>query len=58
MKDHGAESLGALLYLFEMVVATLGERLNINAFDQPGVEGVKKVTLGTLGDPRYKDQAL
>jgi glucose-6-phosphate isomerase len=37
---------------------TLGETMDINAFDQPGIEAVKKVPLGTLGDTRYKDQAL
>jgi glucose-6-phosphate isomerase len=55
---NDARSLGALIFLFEMVVATIGESLEINAFDQPGVEAVKKVMLGTLGDARYKDQAL
>jgi glucose-6-phosphate isomerase len=53
-----AQNLGALLFLFQILVATLGEVLNLNAFDQPGVEGVKKVTLGTLGDLRFKDHAL
>jgi glucose-6-phosphate isomerase len=52
------KTIGAMLFLFELLIATLGECLDINAFDQPGVEAVKKVTLGTLGDPRYKDQAL
>lgn len=32
---------GALLFFFEMAVAFEGELLNINAFDQPGVEGYK-----------------
>ncbi|MGE3974431.1 MAG: glucose-6-phosphate isomerase [Bdellovibrionales bacterium] len=31
-------SIGALFMLFELVTATLGEVMNINAFDQPGVE--------------------
>ncbi len=30
--------LGYLFMYFELVIATLGEKLNINAFDQPGVE--------------------
>ncbi|MCC6276396.1 MAG: glucose-6-phosphate isomerase [Oligoflexia bacterium] len=42
--DHSPESIGALFYIFEMVVAVLGEALEINAFNQPGVEGVKKLT--------------
>jgi len=32
---------GALLFFFEMATAFEGELLNINAFDQPGVEGYK-----------------
>lgn len=31
-------TMGALLMLLELVVGTLGEALDINAFDQPGVE--------------------
>jgi len=31
-------SLGALLMVLELVVGTVGEALDINAFDQPGVE--------------------
>lgn len=33
-----AKALGALFMLFELVVGALGETMNINAFDQPGVE--------------------
>lgn len=32
------KELGFLFMFFELVVATLGEKLNINTFDQPGVE--------------------
>lgn len=32
---------GALLFFLEMAVAFEGELLNVNAFDQPGVEGYK-----------------
>ncbi|MGE0528782.1 MAG: hypothetical protein AB7G93_07755 [Bdellovibrionales bacterium] len=35
-------SLGALFMLWQIVIAQLGERLNIDAFDQPGVELGKK----------------
>ncbi|MDZ4676964.1 MAG: hypothetical protein SGI74_05580 [Oligoflexia bacterium] len=57
-KKHDAKTMGALIFIFELLVATLGECLNVNAHDQPGVEAVKRVTLGTLGDTRYKDQSL
>lgn len=33
-----AHALGALFMLFELTVGALGEAMNINAFDQPGVE--------------------
>jgi glucose-6-phosphate isomerase len=53
-----SRSIGALIYFFELLVACLASRLEINAYNQPGVEDVKKIVLGTLGDLRYSDQAL
>jgi len=38
-----ARHLGFLFMLFELVVGTMGEALNINAFDQPGVELGKRL---------------
>ena len=35
-------SLGALFMTWQMVIAQLGEFMNLNAFDQPGVESGKK----------------
>ena len=32
------KSMGALFMILELVVGTIGEALDINAFDQPGVE--------------------
>jgi glucose-6-phosphate isomerase len=42
------KSMGALFMLLQLVVGTLGEALNINAFDQPGVELGKKLARGIL----------
>jgi len=42
---------GALLYFFEMATAFEGELLNVNAFDQPGVEGYKNYMYYKLGKP-------
>ncbi|MDD5409619.1 MAG: glucose-6-phosphate isomerase [Candidatus Omnitrophica bacterium] len=42
---------GALLFFFEMATAFEGELLNINAFDQPGVEGYKNYMYYKLGKP-------
>lgn len=42
---------GQLLFFFEMATAFEGELLNINAFDQPGVEGYKNYMYYTLKKP-------
>ncbi len=42
---------GALLFFFEMATAFEGELLNVNAFDQPGVEGYKNYMYYKLGKP-------
>ena len=42
---------GALLFFFEMATAFEGELLNINAFDQPGVESYKDYMYYKLGKP-------
>ncbi len=42
------KSVGALFMIFECVVGALGEAMNINAFDQPGVESGKKLARGIL----------
>lgn len=39
-----AREMGALLYLFEWVVTAIGEQMNIDVFDQPGVEAGKILT--------------
>ncbi|MFH0854970.1 MAG: hypothetical protein V1869_00425 [Candidatus Omnitrophota bacterium] len=44
-------SWGALLFFFEMATAFEGELLNVNAFDQPGVEGYKNYMYYKLGKP-------
>lgn len=42
--------LGFLFMYFELVIASLGEKLNINAFDQPGVELGKVITKKLLSE--------
>ena len=44
-----AEHLGAFLQLMEFETAFMGELLDINAFDQEGVELGKKFTFGLMG---------
>lgn len=49
-------TVGQLLYLFEVETAFAGELLNINAFDQPGVEEGKNATYAFLGKPGYDEK--
>jgi glucose-6-phosphate isomerase len=49
------ENLGAFLQLMEFQTAFMGELLNINAFDQEGVELGKKFTFGLMGRNGYED---
>ncbi|MFQ6082172.1 MAG: glucose-6-phosphate isomerase [Candidatus Aminicenantia bacterium] len=41
--------VGQFIYLLEMQTALAGEMLNLDAFNQPGVELVKKYSYGLLG---------
>jgi glucose-6-phosphate isomerase len=46
---------GELIFFFEMATAYEGELLNVNAFDQPGVEGYKNYMYYKLGKPGVKE---
>jgi glucose-6-phosphate isomerase len=49
-------TVGELFFFFEMAVAYMGELLNINAFDQPGVELAKVYTHALMGRSGYETQ--
>lgn len=49
-----ANTLGQLLYFFEMETAFAGELMNINAYDQPGVEEGKNATYALMGRAGYE----
>jgi glucose-6-phosphate isomerase len=49
--EVNAHHWGALLYFFEMATAYEGELLNVNAFDQPGVESYKNYMYTKLAKP-------
>ena len=51
-----AETVGQLIMFFEIATAFAGELLNINAFDQPGVEEGKNATYAMFGRPGYEDK--
>ena len=49
-------TVGELFFFFEMATAYMGELLNINAFDQPGVELAKIYTHALMGRAGYETQ--
>ena len=55
MKDRSARSLGHLIYFFELACAISGYMLEVNPFNQPGVEAYKKNMFALLGKPGYED---
>ena len=48
LKELNAYSLGALIALFERTVTFYAELINVNAYDQPGVEAGKKAAADVL----------
>ena len=50
-----AYSLGALFYFFEFACGVSGYILDINPFNQPGVESYKKNMFALLGKPGYEE---
>lgn len=56
LPEVNENTLGQLLYFFEVATAFTGELLNINAFDQPGVEEGKNATYAYFGRPGYEEK--
>ena len=50
------EALGELIYFFEYACGLSGYLLEVNPFDQPGVEAYKKNMFALLGKPGYEDR--
>jgi glucose-6-phosphate isomerase len=48
------EHLGAFLQMMEFQTAFVGELLDVDAFNQPGVELIKKFTFGLMGRAGYE----
>lgn len=51
-----ARDLGQLIYFFEYACGLSGYLLDVNSFDQPGVEAYKKNMFALLGKPGYEDR--
>ena len=49
LPEVNAETIGQLLYFFELVTAYAGALLNINTFNQPGVEETKIAAYAVMG---------
>ena len=49
-------TIGELMYFYELETAYCGAMLNINTFDQPGVEEGKNATYALLGRPGYEQK--
>jgi glucose-6-phosphate isomerase len=49
-------TVGQLFFFFEMAVAYMGELMNVNAFDQPGVELAKVYTYALMGRQGFEAQ--
>ena len=57
LESLNACTLGKLFFFFEMATAAAGELLQIDAFNQPGVEAGKVATFALMGRPGYEDVA-
>ncbi|MGI6570045.1 MAG: glucose-6-phosphate isomerase [Caldicoprobacterales bacterium] len=56
LPEVNAFTVGQLLYFMEVETAFAGELMEINAFDQPGVEEGKNATYALLGRPGYEQK--
>ncbi len=54
--EVSAKVIGQLIYFFEMACAVSGYMLEVNPFDQPGVEAYKKNMFALLGKKGYEAQ--
>lgn len=57
LEKMDAHELAEFLFFLEMSTAAAGEFMNINAFDQPGVEAGKIATFALMGREGYEDKA-
>ncbi|HHT64455.1 MAG: glucose-6-phosphate isomerase [Caldicoprobacterales bacterium] len=56
LPEVNAFTVGQLLYFMEVETAFAGELLEINTFDQPGVEEGKNAAYALLGRPGYEEK--
>ena len=56
LSDMEEEDFGRLIYFFEFACGLSGYLLDVNPFDQPGVEAYKKNMFALLGKPGYEKE--
>ena len=56
LSEVNENTIGQIIYLFEVATAFMGELLNIDAFNQPGVEEIKNTTYAYLGKDGYEQK--
>ena len=57
MRKMDALTLGALIFYYEFMTAMTGKMMDIDPFDQPGVEQGKKYTYRLMGRGGYEKDA-
>lgn len=57
MDEINEYNVGSLIALLELQTAYMGELLNVDAYNQPGVEGGKDATYALFGRKGYEDKA-
>jgi len=58
IKNITEESIGELIFFMEMMTAFMGEMMNVDAYDQPGVELSKIYTKACLKVKGYEEEGL
>ncbi|MBW2038695.1 MAG: glucose-6-phosphate isomerase [Deltaproteobacteria bacterium] len=56
LKELNARTLGGLFYLLEVQASFAGGLYGINPFDQPAVEGGKRLTYGMMGRRGFEEE--
>lgn len=56
MPEVNEFTIGQILYMLEVATGFAGELMDINAFDQPGVEEGKNATYALFGRPGYEEK--
>lgn len=57
MDEVNEYNVGSLIALLQLQTAYMGELLNVDAYNQPGVEGGKNATYALFGRKGYEDKA-